>query len=110
MIPIEEMAREHDLEPADVIELFHDFLNHTQTVNVPEIRQGLTETDLQAVRNAAHSIKGAALNLKLSEVARLAQAIEQKSAAGDLTGLPELFAALTAQIERVAENLREYAP
>lgn len=95
MIPIDEIAREQGLDPEDVMELLADFLDYSEEQDLESLRDGIRKDDLTLARNAAHSIKGAALNLKLFEIAKIAQRIESMCDAGTFQGLSELYEDLT---------------
>lgn len=105
MIAIKEIADERGLDEEDVIEFLHDFLDYTEQQDLVGLREGLEAGDCLKVRSNSHSIKGAALNLKLDDIASFAEKIEKKSAAEDLTGVPELLNALTDRMRLVKDFL-----
>ena len=69
------------------------FTRHTSGY-LAALRQGLAESDPQAVRSQAHTIKGAAANISARRMQRLAARIEDLAREGRLDGVPELFARL----------------
>ena len=105
MLPLEELAEDHGLDVEDVIELFQDFVQYTESENLAAMKQGLLAGDHDAVSRAAHSIKGAAMNLKLLEIASLAKQIEEQSRAGDLMGIEGQVNSLAEQVKDVAQLL-----
>ncbi|MCX5861020.1 MAG: Hpt domain-containing protein [Desulfomonile sp.] len=106
MISIEEIARDRGLDNEDVIEFLQDFLEYTEQEDLERLREGLASGDYKKIRSSAHSIKGAALNLKLDEIGSYAEKIEKKSAAEDLSEVPELLNALTERMQVVRDFLK----
>lgn len=107
MLPVAELAEEHGLDVEDVIELLNDFVNYTELENLPAMRQGLVTRDHSSVSRAAHSIKGAAMNLRLVEIGSLARQIEEQSRAGDLVGIDELMNSLAELVKGLAGELSD---
>jgi HPt (histidine-containing phosphotransfer) domain-containing protein len=97
MFRVNDIADEHGIDPQDAIELLHEFLRYTAEESLPAIRAGLAAVNPVGVKHAAHSIKGAALNLKLDQTAALARQIEE-TAASNLDGVPVLA-------DQIAEHL-----
>jgi HPt (histidine-containing phosphotransfer) domain-containing protein len=108
MVPLEDLAEEHGLGVEDVIELLHDFVEYTESENLPAMRQGLITRDHASVSNAAHSIKGAALNLRLLDIGSLARQIEEQSRTGDLAGIDELMNSLAELVKGLAGELSDH--
>jgi len=106
VIPIKEIAVERGLDEEDVLEFLHDFVDYTEQQDLVGLRAGLDAGDCKKVRSNSHSIKGAALNLKLDEIASYAERIEKKSAAEDLSGVDELLSALTERMQLVRDFLK----
>lgn len=97
MFRVNEIASEHGIDREDAIELLQEFLRYTEDESLPAIRAGLATGNAVDVKHAAHSIKGAALNLKLDETAAVARQIEE-IATTNLDGAPVL-------VDRIAEQL-----
>lgn len=105
-VPINAIAEELGIEEEEVIEFLVDFLDYTETEDLVGLTEALSGGDAAAVRKRAHSIKGAALNLKLVEVAGLAEQIEKKGqAAKDLVEVPDLVEMIKHQIKGIREFL-----
>jgi HPt (histidine-containing phosphotransfer) domain-containing protein len=105
MIPLDEIAGERGLDPEDVVELLQDFLDYTEGEDLAALRAALATGDFLAGRRAAHSIKGAALNLQLSDIGAAARDIEDKCASGTFDGVPELLATLAERLVEVKRFL-----
>ncbi len=73
------------------------------------IRDGLLAGDMQAVRAAAHSLKGSAGNLGARPLAALCQEVEVAIRQGSLEGVAAFVARIDAEAERVAEYLQTVA-
>jgi|SRR5439155_234007 len=65
------------------------------------IRAGLACGDLQAVKNAAHSLKGAVGNFAARESYEAAQSVEETAGRGDLTGAERAYSGLDTALERL---------
>jgi HPt (histidine-containing phosphotransfer) domain-containing protein len=97
MFRVNELAAEHGIDREDAVDLLQEFLRYTEDESLPAIRAGLAAAQPMDVKHAAHSIKGAALNLKLDQTAALARRIEE-AATVDLEGVPLL-------VDRISEEL-----
>ncbi len=107
MLRIEEVAEERGLDAQDVIEFLHDFVEFTENSDLPALKEALTRSDHAAVRERAHSIKGAAVNLKLDQIAALALEMEQRVKAKDLAYLKALVTDLEASLAVLKDFLKK---
>jgi HPt (histidine-containing phosphotransfer) domain-containing protein len=103
IVPIKAIAEELGIEEDEVMEFLQDFLDYTETEDLVGLTAALNSGDCDLVEKRAHSIKGAALNLKLVEVAGLSAQIEKKGLATDLEGVPELVDLLKDELKGVRE-------
>lgn len=103
IIPIKAIAEELGIEEEEVMEFLQDFLDYTETEDLVGLTAALSSGDWDLMGKRAHSIKGAALNLKLVEVAGLSERIEKKGVAGDLEGVQELVDQLKNRLNGVRE-------
>jgi HPt (histidine-containing phosphotransfer) domain-containing protein len=71
------------------------------------IRGATAACDTGALRQSAHKLKGAAVNLSLPLLAETAGAIESAAAAGDLKKTVELFPELELRFEQAVEAIRK---
>jgi HPt (histidine-containing phosphotransfer) domain-containing protein len=107
MIMIKEIAEERGIDEEDVYELLELFLEYTQTEDLAALREALHNRNHSVAREKAHSIKGAALNLKLTEIVSLAREIENKCDAADLAGVEDLLTAIAHQLRLVDDFLKQ---
>ncbi len=106
MTSIEEMAEELGIDREDVLEFLGVFVDYTENEDLPGLKTGLDSQDVQTVRKRAHSIKGAALNLQLTEIASLAERIEKKATAESLDGVEAMYLDIQEQMNVVRLLLR----
>lgn len=99
MIAVDEIAREQGLEPKEVIEFLRDFLAYTKAEELPALKRAVVAGDFRVIKQRAHSIKGAALNLKLERVAEFARDIETLGISGSLDGSDRLMVELETALK-----------
>ncbi|MBM3299325.1 MAG: Hpt domain-containing protein [Deltaproteobacteria bacterium] len=107
MLPIKEIAQAQGVDVEEARELLAFFVEYTNDQDLPMLGASLQSGDFAVARQRAHSIKGAALNLKLEEIASYAAQIERKCAASDLEGTEDLLAALTSGLNEVDVWLKQ---
>ena len=76
-------------------------------VRMAAIQSAIDSGQADGIRRAAHALKGGASTMSAFAVAEAAGRIEASGEAGDLASVGELFAELTAEMERLAAVLRE---
>lgn len=101
MISVDDIAREQGLEREDVIELLRDFLSYTKEDELPALRAAVTTGDFTGMRQRAHSIKGAGLNLKLERIASFARKIEEKGASATMDEIDNLMLELEEAVQEL---------
>jgi len=101
MISVDEIALEQGLEPEDIIEFLHDFVAYTNGEELPALREAVTAGDFAGIKQRAHSIKGAALNLKLDQIASFARSIEEKGASGTVDEVDSLMSELGEAVQEL---------
>lgn len=89
------------IDREDVIEFVSVFLDYTENEDMPALLSGINFGDYEEVRKRAHSIKGAALNLMLSEIASLAGQLEQNAAGGNLDDGLSLYGEILERMKTV---------
>ena len=88
---------------SDVIALFlSDYPGRLEA-----LKAALHARDARAVRTAAHTIKGSASNFCASRVVHTAAALEAASELEDLAVVSGYVDSLTAEVEQLADALRE---
>ncbi|MGC8657698.1 MAG: Hpt domain-containing protein [Desulfomonilaceae bacterium] len=105
MITIEELTEELGIDREDVLEFISVFLDYTENEDLPALTSGIRSGDHEEVRRRAHSIKGAALNLMLPEVASIAAQLEKNAAEGNLQDGPNLCASIVEKMKIIREEL-----
>lgn len=78
----EYLGNQFDL-PEDQIESMLPQFRKTLAVHMENLKEAHESSDLQVLQGAAHTMKGALLNLGLNDCAELALALEQGAAVGD---------------------------
>jgi histidine phosphotransfer protein HptB len=99
-----EMADSLGLEEDEFKELLNLFVE-TSRAEVEALKSAITRKDAQQAAVPAHSVKGAAGNLGLSEIYETALLVEQKARQDTLDGVWEAVHTLQEQIDRVANAL-----
>jgi HPt (histidine-containing phosphotransfer) domain-containing protein len=105
MIQLSEIAEERGIELEDVIEFLTDFLEYSDSEDLPGIREAIQSGDAAKLRQRSHSLKGAALNLGLKSLASVAQQLEAAGASCKLDGASTLLEQLEIEMEQVSELL-----
>ena len=105
MITIEELAEELGIDREDVFEFVSVFLDYTENEDLPALLEGIKNRDAEVVRKRAHSIKGAALNLMLSEISSLAGQLEKNAAVGNIDDSLSIYTDILERMKQVRENL-----
>lgn len=92
------------LEETEFREVVGLFLESSAS-DMADFHAALTSGDSQRASAAAHSIKGAALNLGFLDVSRTAGKMEHQTRRNDLKGLSNAAALLDRKIRRIAEGI-----
>ena len=74
--------------------------------HLEHIRQALDTRDGEALRRAAHGLKGAAANFDAEGVVSAARALEEMGRTGDFTALDAEWQSLTRETDRLISILR----
>ena len=91
---LKEIAQSLDLEEDEYRDLVKLFIETTES-NLKELENYIAAEDAEGAFRIAHKIKGAAFNLELNDIARLAKEIETRGKGAQLTDIPQLFTQLT---------------
>jgi len=81
--------------------LLETFVNDSHS-RIEDLRAGLQAGDSDAVRRAAHSLKGSSGNLGANPLAALCLTVENRSKDGDLQGLEADLMAIENEYQKVA--------
>jgi HPt (histidine-containing phosphotransfer) domain-containing protein len=87
----------------EMLELFYE----TSVSDLARIELGLKEGSAEGVKEGAHSIKGAARNLGIESIQRIAGNLEEKSRGNVLDGTHAAMAALRSKLELLHVRIRE---
>ncbi len=97
-----EDAKERLGGPELVQEFMPIFLEDSQSC-VRQLREAIANMDAEAVRRAAHSLKGSAANMAAVRIRRQAAELEELGRQGQLAGAEELVAALEDSLSQLRE-------
>lgn len=75
---------------------------------IEKINSALAQGDAQAIRDTAHSIRGAAANLSMTDVAAAAEKLELAAKAGDFSILPECAATFVKAMNDFAAMVSKF--
>ena len=92
------MANSMGLEEDEFIEVLSLFVEVSES-DLLNMDTGLKNEDAKSVSDAAHSIKGAALNLGLSDISKIAQGVEMRARDENLQGVFEASNAIREKLE-----------
>ncbi|MFP4445916.1 MAG: Hpt domain-containing protein, partial [Desulfosudaceae bacterium] len=101
---IEALAQMHGLEIEEVCEIVSVFVEATRS-DLNKIRTAAAGRNGEAAADAAHSLKGAAGNLGLTEILEAAKALETEFRQNRFSGAEEQLHFLTRQLKRIEEQL-----
>ena len=101
-----ELAENLGLEEEEFLELIELFVE-TSMSDLKDLQSATESGHAENAAKAAHSIKGAAANLGLSEISEVAREIEENARNGQLGGATEYAQKLQEQLDVVANTIRE---
>jgi signal transduction histidine kinase/CheY-like chemotaxis protein len=90
---------------AEISRLFVD----DAPTHLKRIRAAIDAGDADALRRAAHALKGAAANFDAADLVAVARALEEIGRSGDFAGLDAAWSALTRETDRLVTTLRVLA-
>jgi len=89
---------------AELVDAFHD----DGVVRLVELNNALEHSELDRIKRAAHSIRGAARQMGAEGVSAISESIEQQAAAGNCEDLIDLACRLRWVFLRECESMRDY--
>lgn len=101
LVGMREAAEELGLEPQQYAELVSVFLTRTDD-GIRELEAALNSSDDNAARRAVHSIKGTALNMRLTMVSDPSVAMEAAMKSGHKEAYAERLAQLRSGLDQLA--------
>ena len=99
------MAHSMGLEEDEFIEVLILFIEVSES-DLLNMETGLKNEDAKSVSDAAHSIKGAALNLGLTDISEIAQGVEMSAREDNLQGAFEASNAIRGKLEAIQSATR----
>ncbi len=101
---IKALAENLGLEEDEFRELVELFIE-TGRADFQKIESGLANRDADQVMRSAHTIKGAAGNLGLTEISDLSKLIEENASNNILEGLDQAVSTLRAHFESITASV-----
>jgi HPt (histidine-containing phosphotransfer) domain-containing protein len=101
---LKELAENLEMEVDEFLEIMKLFLE-TSAFDLNQLEAGIEEGDGQRVIIAAHSIKGAAVNLGLLEIYEAARKTEMEARENNLNGATLAARAIKEKIDQITEDL-----
>ncbi len=94
-----------EAEFLEIVELFID----TATADIDRLKAALSQGDILAINEAAHSLKGSSGNLGFMEIYHHSQEIEEATREEVLTRIGPILAAISKGIETIESALNTKA-
>ncbi len=101
-----ELAEKLGLEVDEYLELLELFIE-TGTSDIDKLHHALNEGISEKTVSAAHSLKGAAANLRLTDFSETAKEIEQRARNGQLEGLSDAVDGLKEKLDAIAASIKK---
>jgi len=101
---IEALAQMYGLEIEEALEIVSVFIEATRS-DLDKIQTAAADRDGETAADAAHSLKGAAGNLGLTEISEAAKALETEFKQNRFSGTEEQLNFLTRQLKQIEEQL-----
>lgn len=99
------LAEQLEMEETEYLEIMELFLE-TSVTNLGELQSAVEGKDAQSAFRAAHSIKGAAANLRLNAIFELAQKMEKEARENRLEGAIGAIQAIQENLNQIDESLK----
>ena len=102
------LAENLELEEDEYLELVYLFLN-TSSSDLNKLQAAIEKGNAQNVAGLAHSVKGAAVTLGLTEIFEYAKKLETNAQANNLKGATRLVRSIQEELDRIAKGLNKNA-
>ena len=102
---IKKMADELKLQEEEYVELVKLFVE-TSRNDIERLVAAISNRESEKAAQAAHSIKGAAVNLELTEVSKIAKKLEMEAREGNLEGISSDILLLKKWLNNIASRIR----
>ena len=97
------IAQSMGLEEDEFLEVLAIFVEVSAS-DLLNIEAGIKDDDAKSVSDGAHSIKGAALNLGLTDISEIARGVEMRAREENLQGIFEASNAIREKLEAIVER------
>ena len=94
------MAQSLGLEKDEFLEVLTLFFEVSSS-DLQNLESGLEKEDAKLVSDAAHSIKGAAMNLGLTDISDIAKGVEMNARESNLNGALEASKTIRQKLEEI---------
>ena len=94
------MAQSLGLEKDEFLEVLTLFFEVSSS-DLQNLESGLEKEDAKLVSDAAHSIKGAAMNLGLTDISDIAKGVEMNARESNLNGALEASQVIRQKLEEI---------
>jgi HPt (histidine-containing phosphotransfer) domain-containing protein len=101
-VQAEKMGLDED-EYVEIVDLFIK----TTTDNLRQLRSAVETGDTSKIREEAHSLKGAALNLGFLEICEIVERIGKRARENSWQGLPADIEVIQGRIDRIEDLLTQ---
>ena len=102
------LAKNSELEEDEFLELVYLFLS-TSSSDLNKLQAAIEKGNAQNVAGLAHSVKGAAVTLGLTEIFEYAKKLETNAQANNLKGATRLVGSIQEELDRIAKGLNKNA-
>lgn len=103
---LKELAENLEMGVDEFLEMMRLFLE-TSASDLNQWQSGIDEGNSKKIMTAAHSIKGAAINLGLVEIYEVAKETEMEARDNHLGGATRGMTSLREKLDQIAESLQE---
>ena len=100
------LAEQLEMEESEFLEIVELFLE-TSASSLDQLEAAIDGKDAPEAVRAAHSIKGAAANLRFTEIFELAQKMEKEARENRLEGAPYAVQAIRGNLNQIGDSLKQ---
>lgn len=99
-----EFAENLEIREDEFLDLLMLFLKKSAS-NLEKLKSTIMNGDAVTASETAHSIKGTAITLRLTEIFELAKEMETKAQGGQLKGLDHMVGAIQEKLDKISEEV-----
>jgi HPt (histidine-containing phosphotransfer) domain-containing protein len=101
---LREAAERLEIDESILVSLLHQFVKTTLS-DVEELARAVEDSDSEKAVQTAHSIRGAAINLELAQIASAAAQVEEYALRNDMNGVEKAAYTVKKQLYLLSANL-----